>query len=82
MNRRHLRAALLNYFIWGLGYLYLGRRRRFGVILLVGYILIQSAFVLSYSYEFGRPIISQDVDSLGLIVVGLAFGYDAYHLPD
>ncbi len=69
-------AAVLNFFIWGLGYLYLGKRTTFGVILAIGSIIS----LLSVAFPSGGSLGYDTVQALGLLVVSLAFAWDASQL--
>jgi hypothetical protein len=67
-------AAILNFFIWGLGYLYLGKKTTFGVILVLGNIIT----LFSLAYPFGAPTGGYLLfQTLGILVVGIAFAWDA-----
>ena len=69
-------AAILNFFIWGLGYLYLGKKINFAIILVIGNII--SLFALAFPRT---PALGYDLTyGLGLLVVGVAFAYDASQL--
>jgi hypothetical protein len=63
-------AAILNFFVWGLGYLYLGKRTNFGIILVIGEIIAAAAV---FTEAFGG------INSLGLFVIGIAFAVDAHN---
>jgi len=73
-------AAVLNFFVFGLGYLYLNKKKFFGVLLLIGYVAISIVYNLtpgrlgSYLYVDGIGL------GIGFIVIGLALAYDAYQL--
>jgi len=69
-------AAILNFFIWGLGYLYLGKKINFAIILVIGNI------VSLYALTFPRtPALGYDLTyALGVLVVSVAFAYDASQL--
>ncbi len=67
-------AAVLNFIIWGLGYLYLGKKTTFGVILVLGNVI--TLFSLAFPPGGGSP--GYDTfQALGLLVASLAFAYDA-----
>lgn len=67
-------AAFLNFFLWGLGYLYLRKRVRFGIILLFAY-AAEAVFSLLFPEKFSWGTgIAFDV------VASFAFAYDAYNL--
>ena len=65
-------AALLNFVIWGLGYLYVGKRKNFGIMLVIGAILV---LVLTATLELSLA----DILSLpGSVIISFAFAYDGY----
>ena len=71
-KRKAWLASILNFLIWGLGYLYIGKRRTFGVLLVIGEILLLVLVPVSAWTE---------ADSLSLpgwILMSIAFAYDAY----
>ncbi len=70
-------AAVLNFVIWGLGYLYLGKKTTFGVILVLGNIITLLSIAFPFQGPGGGYAIFQ---TLGLLVVSLAFALDASNL--
>lgn len=71
-------AAVLNFVVWGLGYLYAGDRRVLAGLLLAGYVLIHYYWVV----EFGlRPALT-DLPTLivfaGHLLVSAGLAYDVY----
>lgn len=76
MKKSPLAAAVFNFIVWGLGYLYLGKRVAFGTILVLAELL--SYFLapfLSLSEEFMRLL----TWSLPIwLLMSIAFAYDAY----
>jgi len=73
-------AAVLNLIIWGLGYIYLRKKTKFGILLVVGYIVSFSAIASpsAQTEMFGNPILY--ISSLGTIIIGIAFALDAYRM--
>ena len=74
-------AAWLN-IIPGLGYLYLGRRRVFAILLLVSMVLgIITAFDPAYEayVENVGPTLWDLLSLISLVAIEVAFIYDAYH---
>jgi len=70
--KKPLVAAILNFVIPGLGYLYVGKRKNFGVLLIIATIL---SIILTATIEWSL----QDTLSLpGTIVAMFAFAYDGY----
>ena len=85
MGRNWGVAVLLNFFFSGLGYLYLGKRKAFGVIVFLGNIAF--LFALGYAITFPRafPLTGQvrtymDLNSVGFLITKIAFALDAYQL--
>lgn len=72
MEKSPVLAAVLNFLIWGLGYLYVGRR------MFLGATLVAVMVVVPLTALTGR----EDVTLLGLVVgrilAGAAFARDAY----
>jgi hypothetical protein len=72
-------AAILNFYIWGLGYLYIGKRRGFGILLLLGFAF--PVLDLLYPPESLPPLTGIRLVSIaGYLILSLAFAYDAYRL--
>ena len=71
-------AAVLNFLVWGLGYLYVGERTRLGALLLAGYLPIHAYWVgvVGISAALAGPDTWLVVVGHLLLSVGLA--YDAY----
>ncbi|MBI2583182.1 MAG: hypothetical protein HYW25_00815 [Candidatus Aenigmarchaeota archaeon] len=73
-KRRPLIAAILNFFVWGLGYVYNGKRIVFGILLVAG-----SISMAALSLTVPQEAVNQ-VSTLLLmpsLVISLAFAYDA-----
>ena len=69
-------AAILNIFIWGLGYLYNGKRKVLGVGLIVVEIIWHIPWLLlGVVAVFGFPYI---YSSIAMIVLSIVLAYDAY----
>ncbi len=66
-------AAILNFILYGLGYLYLGKRRALGGGLLVSDVIL-SIFLLGSQLP-GTTFAGLTV---GFLIMGLALAYDAY----
>ena len=79
MNRKHpLVAALLNFFLFGAGTLYVGRRRGFGLAMLVGGTVAQTAEI-AVSPAFTNAIPSQWPFLLaGLVLMKLVLAVDGW----
>ena len=76
MRKNALLAAALNAFLYGVGYLYLGKRRAFGVLVLLADVLAGWALLASNStFSFGDFRLD-----LAFLVFSVAFGVDAYQL--
>jgi hypothetical protein len=86
MAKSPILAALLNFIIWGLGYLYVGKRKLFGLLLVMAFFL--TTFIGYYEVLTGvvnpsRIFISPFyywVSQVGLYLTDSAFAYDAYQL--
>lgn len=76
-NKKPWLAALLNFFIWGLGYLYLGKRKNFGVLLIIGVILLT---IIVPPANINQQLINLLYSLPGGTIVSIAFVYDAYQL--
>ena len=74
-------AVFLNLFLYGLGYVYLDRRKAFGIILFVGNIAFYLAFVYSFIMPLPQTTLTYiNINSIGFAAIGLAFAYDAWQL--
>ena len=76
MDKKPWLAALLNFFFYGAGYLYLGRKKGLGIGLIIGWILVRVGEISIYmtNLVFERWLIL----FLGLTVFMLTFAYDGY----
>ncbi len=78
MSMSRVLAGLLNFFVWGAGYLYLGERSGLGWFLIAGYLLIHWFWVAEYGViaALTNPV------SLGAfgghLLISLGLGYDVY----
>ncbi|MHA1719954.1 MAG: hypothetical protein ACTSWX_06400 [Promethearchaeota archaeon] len=69
-------AFILNFFLWGSGYIYLKKRQFLGIGLLVAEILMHISWIyLGFNAIFGIPGI---YNSIGMIILSLVLAYDAY----
>ncbi|HDZ54098.1 MAG TPA: hypothetical protein ENI19_00330 [Candidatus Nealsonbacteria bacterium] len=64
-------SVLLNFLIWGSGYIYKGERAVFGWLLILGYILVHwyALFVLGFeaiSYPYSVVLLGHIIISMGL----------------
>jgi len=81
VNRRAFDAGFLNFFIWGSGYLYLGKRSFFVILLTVGRILLWiESYWGTYLQLPTGPTDFYAFTWVVSIVLGFAFGYDAYQM--
>jgi len=71
-------AAVLNFFIWGLGYLYLGRKKTFGVLLVLG--LLIALLAIGLSPPPPSNIVSDLFLMVAVIIIDIAFALDAYRM--
>jgi hypothetical protein len=69
-------AAILNFIVWGLGYLYTGKRTVLGLGLLIGYIFVHLIiFYIEIQQWLTQPHIYTMV---GMTIISLALAYDVY----
>jgi hypothetical protein len=68
------RAFWLNFVFWGVGYLYLKRKKTFGLLLIIGIPLYYLGWLVSYFLGWETEMLG----ALTSILYGFAFGYDAY----
>jgi hypothetical protein len=67
-------AAVLNLFIWGVGYLYIGKRRIFAILVLLGEI-----FFLGFNTILHSPL-GPLTAGIPALIVSIALAYDAFRL--
>jgi len=67
-------AAILNLFIWGVGYLYIGKRRFFAILVLLAEIIF-----LGFNAILRSPLGPLTV-SIPAAIVSIALAYDAFRL--
>ncbi len=77
MVKNRFIAAVLNFAVWGLGYVYLGRNTTFASLLILGSVLTEIALVVPLG-EVVLPFGYRLVSDTGFLIVDLAFAYDAY----
>ncbi len=77
-------AAVLNFFIWGLGYLYNGKRIALGAGLLVGDILLNISIFLTL-LNLPTEISTSQIDEvsgwliiLSFVLISITLAYDAH----
>lgn len=70
-------SALLNFILWGTGYIYNGSRIVFGILMLISMIILHSPlFYLGIRWYFAFPGL---LIILGHVIISLALAYDAYN---
>ncbi len=79
LAKNRIVAAVLNFFVWGLGYLYMGRRRKFGVLLVLGDVL-PILYSFYPAYKVPNPFGGQAISFLAFLILSFAFAFDAYQL--
>ena len=79
MSKNKYLAAILNFLVWGLGYVYLGKKNLFSVLLIVGSLLSTIAGYLPLG-EVILPFSFRAITESGFLLVDVAFAYDAYNL--
>ncbi len=77
MKRNPLLAALLNVLLCGLGYVYLGKRMAFGILLIFANITAVTFFVSNFR-EINFNILINPLAFISLFLFLFAVGYDAY----
>jgi hypothetical protein len=75
VRKNALLAATLNALLYGVGYLYLGKRTALGLLVLLADVLAGWALLASNSFSFGDFRLD-----LAFLVFSAAFGVDAYQL--
>jgi hypothetical protein len=69
-------AAVLNLFLWGIGYIYAGKRKELGVLLFLGYILLHVYwFSIGLSSWLTLPA---GIAFIGHILISIGLAYDVY----
>ena len=75
-NKNPYLAAVLNFFFWGIGYLYIGKRRVLGIGLLLVEIFWHIPWlILGFTGIFGFPYI---FSSIAMTILSIVIAYDAY----
>ena len=70
-------AAILNLLLWGLGYLYLGRRRAFAALAFLAYVFEHLAVLLiGFGTYAAWPYL---LFAVGHSLLSIGFAIDAYH---
>ena len=75
-NKKPWLAAILNFSLWGLGYLYLGKKKKFAVILIIGSLIMFPNFF--YDPGPAMNVIINLSGKISSIIISVAFAYDAY----
>ena len=71
-------AAILNFFFWGIGYFYVGKKKFLGVIMFLIQVFIVGAF--SFAQNDVRTASEGITYTLMLILITLFLAYDAFKL--
>jgi hypothetical protein len=79
-GRRTQAAVILNFFLPGLGYMYLGRRRRFDKVILTGFAIGYFVYFASLALPSEETLSFLGV--IGTLVIAYAFADDARLLAD
>lgn len=69
-------AAIINFFFWGLGYVYCGKRSVFGYIVFIGFIFVHLPLLYGADW-LGVPGI---FTSAGHMIISFAFAIDIIEL--
>ena len=77
MGKNPTIAAILNFFLSGAGYLYLGKKRAFGSLVLLGSI---AAWIHYYLAPPPQNWYDFSILDVGYFIFGVGFAYDAYTL--
>lgn len=80
MKRNPYLAAILNAFLHGLGYIYLGKRILFGLFLIFS--CISAITFIFADIEYGLNILSHPLIIISILFSCLAFAYDAFKEAD
>ena len=72
-----LLAATLNFIFFGAGYLYLGKKKTFGAILIAAFVVMTIEYFLGTLSHLGNLI---NTHTISMTVLALALAYDAYAL--
>ncbi len=67
-------AAILNLFIWGVGYLYIGKRRFFAILVLLAEILFLGLNTIL------RSPLGPLTAGIPALIISIALAYDAFRL--
>ena len=70
-------AAILNIIIAGLGYIYVGRRKNFGYLLIIGQVLILANIMVNPT---AQNTAIEPLVIIGGILWELAFAYDGFRM--
>ncbi|MFQ6020649.1 MAG: hypothetical protein ACE5J4_01350 [Candidatus Aenigmatarchaeota archaeon] len=70
-------AAILNFIVWGSGYLYIGKRKVFAWSLLIAYILVHWYW---FTIGFGQvwTTIPGFASFIGHVIMSIGLAYDVY----
>lgn len=68
-------AALLNFLFYGAGYLYIGKKKTFGISLIIVVMIIGVETVLRPMSHLGDPI---GTHSVSMTAMGIVLAYDGY----
>jgi len=70
-------SAILNFIIWGTGYIYNGRKLVFGILLLISLVVLHThiVFYLGIRWYISYPGV---LTTLFHLLLSMAFAYDGY----
>jgi len=75
-NKNPFTAAIINFFLWGLGYVYCGKRTVFGRLVFLGFMFIH----LPLFYKANWTEISEIFILIGHTILSIAFAIDVIKL--
>ncbi len=76
MKKKPWVSAILNFFLYGAGYLYNGKKKGFGVMLILAWIVLRTADILFFLN--GTDQNTWFILMAGLALLQIIFAYDGY----
>ena len=76
MGKNKTLAAVLNFLLWGIGYLYMGKKKTFGALLFVALLVLHIPLILN---GFSLQALTEQhfsIVSIGYIIISIALAYD------
>ncbi|MFA6097087.1 MAG: hypothetical protein WC788_05660 [Candidatus Paceibacterota bacterium] len=71
-NKNPFTASLLNFFFWGMGYIYCGKKHVFGYLVFIAFLFVHLPIMYGRNWTEFPDVFT----SIGHIILSIAFAFD------